>query len=268
MRKRPARRVKNQHSNAFGIALFIGSLIGLLIIVALGIKVFLIFHHSVFDGKHQFVLALKKPQDTQFLIFNPDANTIQSVIVTGSSPKNPESTFYVPVDATAVTTDTTASISDITNSLFLHRHQMRAQITIFDSLRLLFLLHSVDSKNETTKIFSASDFTQQETAGTNLFIDQTVYKEGESVAIINATNVSGLGTKIASLLNRMGANVISITSAEDPIPSSSVGYTGTFSYTPSRIANVLHMPLIHLSGVQISDITVTVGEDATRFFEQ
>ena len=270
MRKRTARKVKPQQSHARGLALFVGSLVLLLIIVALLIKVFLIFHHSVFDGKHQFVLALRKPEATQFLIFNPDDSptSIQNVIVEGSSPKNPESTFLIPVDATAISTDTTTAIDTITSSLFFHRHQMHAQITIVDALRLLLFVHSVESKNEQSQIVSSQNFTQQITSSNSPFIDQTIYREGESVAIINATDVSGFGTKIASLLSLMGVNVISVTSAEDQKPTSSVGYSGNLSYTASRIAKVLHMPLTHLSGVQISDITVTLGEDATHFFTQ
>lgn len=273
MRKKPVRqssrsvsRSSSHHSNAFGVALFVGSLILLLIFAAFIIKILLVFHQSSFDGKHQFVVAVNEPHTTQFVIFNPDVGSIKTLVVAGATASNPESAFSVPVDATAVADDTYASSSDLINSLVFNRKRMHATMTIIDAINLLIFSHTVSSDNQSSQAITVASLAEPDSLAAKVFLDNTLYKEGKSVAIVNATNVAGLGTTVGTLLMNMGGNVVSITTADNTSSTSSVVFTGDLSYTASRIAHILHMPLVHLSGVRISDITVTVGTDRTKYF--
>lgn len=272
MRKKSVRqqsshsRSSSRHSNAFGVALFVGSLILLLIFAAFIIKVMLVFHQSTFDGKHQFVVAVREPHTTQFVVFNPDVGSIKTLTVAGATSSNPESAFSVPVDASAVTDDTYPSSSDIANALVFKRKQLHASLTIVDAINLLIFSHTVSSDNESSQAITLASLNKPNSPASQVFFDNSLYKEGKSIAVVNATDISGLGTNISALLTNLGGDVVSVTTADKTSATSSVAYTGDLSYTASRIAHILHLPLVHLSGVQISDITVTIGTDKVNFF--
>lgn len=263
MRKHAAR-----HSNAFGLALFIGSLIGLLVFVALLIKVFLLFHHSSFDNKQQFVLEEQEPEQVRFFVFNPDAHSIKTLMLTGSVPKNPQLALGIPIDATMHSKTDIASISTLANNLLLDRHTLHTSTTIVDGILLFIFIHRTDATQETAA--SSSNMisqSQQNALFSKIFYDTTIYQEGKSIAIINGTNISGLGNKISDLLSHIGVNVVAVTTADTPSPTSQVAYTGQLSYTAKRVAKLLQIPLIHLPSVGISDITITLGTDKTKYFQ-
>lgn len=264
MRKRSARN-KN-HSNAFGIALFVGALVGLLVLAAVVIRIILVFHQSTYDGKHQYILSVKEPNKTEIIAFNPDTQTIHSLIINGNVDSNPESKFLIPIDSTAISSED-LSLSDITTTLVFHGGKMRTTMTPVDAVSLLFFYHTVDSENISSQTVSLDEMTSKKSNLSKLFLNETLYKEGKSIAIVNATDVSGLGTTVATLMSNIGGNVVSITTADKSSETSSVAYTGDLSYTASHLARVLHMPLIHLPGITISDITITLGKDSISLFQ-
>lgn len=263
MRKRTAR--PKQHARAYGMAIFIGCLVGLLIIAALAIKIILLFTQSSFDGKHQFVVALKEARETRFVIFNPDSQVVSSLLYKGTLPQNPMISLGAPIDGTLVSSKDISSPSDLVNTLLFH-HDLKTTLTPIDAINLFVFLHT--AANSTHQSF---DTTPNNASNTQIFskafYNETIFTEGKTVAIVNGTNISGLGTVLAVLLKNMGANVVSVTTADTPSPKSYISYTGESSYTLSRFVHLLKLPTVHLSGVAISDITITLGTDKTSVFE-
>lgn len=264
MRKKSSARRK---SNALGLAFFVGSLVALLILAALVIKILLIFSHSKFDGKHQFVLEIREPSIERFVVFNPDNASVRMLTVTGRLTNNPLADLGIPVDGLLSVTHDIASPSDITWYLLLHSDNANDSLTIVDAINLFVFVHTSDiSAAPSQTVTLKEDPSTVDTAITKIFVDTTLYNQGESIAVVNGTTVSGLGSEVGRTLTHVGGNVISITTAVNPISSSSVGYTGKSTYTAQRLANILHLPLAHLSSQSISDITVTVGLDRAKDF--
>lgn len=263
MRKKSAR-----HTGAFHVALFIGSLICLLICAALFIKVLLLFQHSVFDGKQQFSLEIKEPGQMRFVVFNPDDESIHTVLVHGGSSSNPQIALGVPVDTSLTSTEDISSFSTLAQKLIFSRNAFHSSMTIIDGVRLFIFIHTADmSKAISQETSTTAAPESQDTIFSKVFTDATMYREGESVAVVNGTGVSGVGAKIARLLSHIGANVISVTTADTVSPKSFVGYSGSSSYTLTRIAHILQLPETQLSQVGISDITVTLGMDRAQEFQ-
>lgn len=265
MRKKTARSPR--HSNAFSIAIFIGSLLILLILSAVIIKIVLLFTQSTFDGKHQFVVAVKESTHTRFLVFNPDTQSISSLLLSSTLPKNPVFTLGVPVDGTVTSSEDVSSPNALVKDLFFHPHAFHTSLTPIDAINLFVFLHTADTTNPTTLNASSTDSAEREQVFAKAFYNDTIFKEGKTIAISNGTNISGVGTKVAILLKDMGANVVSVTTADTPIAHSSIGYTGESSYTLSRLEHILNLPAIHLSGVAISDINITLGADTASLFQ-
>lgn len=256
------KRTSARHGSAFGIAIFVFSLIVLLIVAALAIKVFLLIQHSSFDGKHQYSIVLEEPHELRFFVLNPDDSSVRILLVKGNAPASLQLGLGVPVDGVLMSNTDIASISDLGRALLFSRSSLKASTTIVDGVNIFLFLHTLDTTKTLTKEVALSDNpVRQDKIFSAIFLDRSIYKEGESIAIVNGTGVAGLGNKVAQLFAHMGANVVSITTADTPTPTSSISYIGSLSYTAERVSHLLHLPLVHLSTATISDITVTLGTD-------
>lgn len=252
------------HSSIFGFAVFIGLLFLLLILGATAIKVFLLFSRSTFDGKHQFVIEVQEPNRLRFVVFNPDSHTINTLLVDGVVSQKTPLNLGVPVDAVVIAGSDILPSELPQNMLF--SSSIRSTATIIDAVNLFVFTHVAHISTTTAQRVYLANAMSAPSISPRLFLDVTIYKEGESVAIINGTGIAGLGNKIARLLTNVGANVISVTTADTPSEASSVAYTGQSTYSATRFAHILHLPLVHLSGASVSDITITVGTDKAGIF--
>lgn len=249
------------HSNTYGFALFMGALIVLLVIAGLAIKLFLLFQHSSFDGKHQFSLEIQEPQQTRFIVFNPSDDSIHTLLLTGKISNNPELTLGIPVDAKVIATQDITSPDALGKDLIFQRKELHATPTIIDGINLFIFSHTANDGKALSQQAALSN-TDQDAHFTKIFTDEVIFQEGKSISIVNGTGISGLGSKVQQLLTHIGANVVSVTTADTPNPKSAIRYTGNTSYTVSRISNLLHIPATRLSTASISDITVVLGTDA------
>lgn len=249
MKRRPARH----HANTFGVAIFIGSLCVLLVLAAILIKLLLVVHKSTFDGEHQFVVAEIEPTQTRFVIFNPDNNTLTTLVVTGNLSSNINYQLGFPMDGMLKTSQDILP-ADLPFALVTHD----SSLTRIDALRLwlfVFFGHPDVVFSQTLSMHSLAN------VSAHIFSDATVYKEALSVSVSNGTDVSGLGGRINNLLTNIGANVINVTTSPTTLTTSSVAYSGNLSYTAARIAKLLQIPLVHLPSSTVSAITVTIGTD-------
>lgn len=264
MRKRPSAHT----SNTLGFALFIGSLIGLLIIVALGIKFYLLISQSTFDGKHQYVLEVQEPSQERFVIFNPDNQSVRMVLVKGKISGNPALSLGIPVDGVFRSPTDISSVSSLTGTLLFGGSEDKKTITSLDALNLFVFVHTTDiGKVPSETIRTSEDSTSQNTALSKVLVDSTLYNEGKTIAVVNGTSISGLANRVSRLITDIGGDVISVTTSVNTVPTSSVGYTGQQTYTAKRLAHILHLPLVQLPGQSISDITVTLGTDKANMFQ-
>lgn len=254
MRRTPARA-----GNAFGIAVFSLSLIALLIFAALGIKIFLLIRQSSFDGKHQYSIEIKEPTATRFFVLNPDDHSIRTLLIT-SQISSPQYSVGVPIDATLTSTTDIPIVSGFGKKLLFQGKALKTSTTILDTINIFIFLYTTNTTKISSQTLSLTeDPTDIDKTLSQIFIDKTIYQEGESIAVINGTGTAGLGNKVARLFTHVGGNVVSVTTADIPTPISNISFVGNLSYTVTRISHLLHLPLVHLSNAAISDITVTLG---------
>ncbi len=262
------RKIRSAHHASYGLALFVISLITLLILAALAIKVFLIFKQSSFDGKHQYSIELQEPGQTRFFVLNPDDISLHTVLIAGKISGSPELALGIPVDATLQDKADITSFSSLANALLFKRGELHASTTIVDGINAFIFVHTSDTnKTLSAQTSIQADPNTQDVILSKVFVDSAIYKAGESVAIVNGTNVAGLGNRIARLFTHIGVNVVSVTTADTSTPMSSVAYVGNLSYTVVRLSHLLHLPAVRLSTAAISDITVTLGTDKSQQFQ-
>lgn len=96
----------------------------------------------------------------------------------------------------------------------------------------------------------------------NLFEDELVRQEGLSIAIYNTTKTPFLGGRLARLLNRMGAVVVTVGNAQGPSIDRCqlVGHkTQLTSVTANLIKQVLHCQSLETSENERADLLLKVG---------
>lgn len=251
-----------QRSNARGFALFVGSLIGLLILVACSIKLLLLFRQSTFDTRYQFVLEEHETAQTRFFVFNPADSSMHRLLFTGVFSTDLQRNMGIPVDAVVNSSQDFSDPDTLMAKLLIHTSEMTSNLTPIDMMHIFLFRYTIDSaKTLSLQTSNAEDPTEQDALLTKIFIDKTLYQEGQSVTIVNGTGKVGLGNKIARLLTHIGGNVVSVITAQENSAVSTVTYTGNSSYSITRIASLLHLPEVHSSLAMISDITITLGTD-------
>ncbi len=230
---------KPAQGQALRIALIFSALFACLILISLAFKVGKVIRDSHFDGSHQLNILVKDGKGSDLLYsFSPDTSSISILSAQVSA---------LPKDGEIVNAQLSDSPKNIVLQALLHG---TSTLTRLDLLRLFLFTQGVNRNNITiTPTLSAA------------FYDHTLFQEGQTIAIVNATDISGLGNIVAKMLSNMGANVISITSTVAHQKKSTLFYFGNVSYTAHRLSKVLAIPAIQTKEAGVADITIVIGEE-------
>lgn len=250
-----------RNGSSLYIAFIFVCCIALLFVAGIILKLFLVLRASTFDGTHQYIVAVTGNSNQDAIIsYNPQARSVVMLSVNGK----PEESFLNDLD---MRSDATVSIpvmrdaSKMTENMLFHDTSGKG-MTIIDKLRLLLFVNTLkpsDFKYQTISL--PTDTKTRENLLPSLFLDQALYNENESIAIINATDQSGLGSTVAHMLTTIGANVVSVTTAEGVQNVSSLTASNTNSYTVQRLGRLFHITPSSSKNQTISDITLTLGKD-------
>lgn len=258
---------KQRKSKALLIALLFGVVVLLLIGLSLLVKLGVLFAQSKFDSMHQFILQVKENNTTSdVIIFDPDTHKINILTMIGNGANASASkTVQLPIDA-IVTRDASEETSGLIHRVLVGKNIL-SNLNIFDRLRLLAFSQTVADEDITTKkITLPVTSTTIDNTITSLATDETLYKEGMTIAIVNGSGVSGLGTALAKLLTHIGGNVISVTTADTDVSVTSLLYTGKKSYTAKRLEEIFAVTGTSTDKSNIADMTLTIGKNKAEFF--
>lgn len=259
---------KPRKSKALFVALLFGVVVMLLISLSLLIKLGVVFAASKFDSQHQFVLQVKESNSkSDIIIFSPDIHQIALITLNGSQAGSPAiKTIQLPIDA-VISQDEAGEQSDRLIHRVLAGKNIMSNLNPFDRIKLLAFSQTVADDDMTTKQISlpVNAVTIDNTI-TTLATDQTLYKEGMTIAIVNGSGVSGLGNTLAKLLTHIGGNVISVTTADADVSQTALVYTGKKSYTVKRLEEIFGIVGKSTEKAGIADMTITIGKDKSEVF--
>lgn len=102
----------------------------------------------------------------------------------------------------------------------------------------------------------------------NNFSDSKILKESDTVEIINASRVKGLGNILRSILTHIGVNVLSVSDGEEKKTTTLIVKDKNSALT-KRVKTLLKTEKTQLSGEKNSvDAKIFVGDDFAVFFEK
>lgn len=249
-------------------------LVILVIIVSLLIKGIFVIRQSRFDSGHDFTLAVTEQNKAKEIIaFHPQVPAVSTLTIEdnnvaytslakeyGISPDG-----YIEVKNNA---DLNTEITSFMWSSIIQSENWQSNLTIFDKMRLLLLAKGVTTNDKTVQMISLiNQAPQTDTTIINALTDQDIADENSSIQIVNATQITGFGQRLGRVLTNLGANVVDVSTSQDPQKKSTIQYFGNKTYTVGRLERLLGITATKITTQSIADIIVTLGNDKSNTIE-
>ncbi|MFH1186979.1 MAG: LytR C-terminal domain-containing protein [Candidatus Levyibacteriota bacterium] len=263
------RKSKTVETN-FKIATIFIVVILFFIFISFLLKLILLFQNSKFDGEHRFTVSVIKENDTKVLSFSPQNKTISLLSIKGEV-ENIDSFLKIPIDASIESKKLSFSSNNIAIGFLktmLGLNGRYSGITSIDLLRLSYFARSLPLTSVyEKKVSNTDDELKRSSVLYSFFTDQEILNEKKRVQVINGTDVSGVGGKLASVVNNMGGDVVLVLSADKEEENSKIIYFGEKSYTVKRLSSVLNYPVEKAREKSIADVIIVIGKDKIAEFK-
>lgn len=253
---------KPQKNNLKLAGIFIAAVLGLIFLSFL-VKLLLVINDSKFDGKHKFNILISASNGSFIVSLNPESRSISTV---NFADKNIINNFEIPIDGAIQ--DKGKVDPKRLSILFLKSEfpfgQKVSKLTFFDLMRLALFSRTISSSSFYERSIT-SDLTasQINTIISLTFTDPTIYKENQTIEIINSTQVSGLGAKLANFISNIGGNPILVSNSDSQENRSKIIYYGKESYTVKKLSSYFSLyKEQHVEGEKgIADVIIVIGKD-------
>ena len=238
-------------------AVFFVVLVGGVIFLSLILRIFFLLKESKFDGSSHFTLQLSEQGGrVQYISFSPQNSSIGILTF-----KNTSFPLEIPIDAK------TSSTSEIESKnlkpfflkmMFDFRNQK--EVNFIDFFRF-FIFSQTIKENAISQVLISqySDKAKVDSITSTFFVDPRIQEEKLNIEVINATEVYGLGNKLANLISNTGANVV-LVSTGDLKKVSLIEYSEP-SYTVEKLSKILKFKKIKTSKKSLADVTLIIGDN-------
>lgn len=263
------RRLKNNLKIVLGFF----ALILIIIIVSFVIKFISLVANSSFNHSKTFslLIASKNPSKSSVLLLNPTSNEVSILTISDVKAPNVEKYLGYYLDGEVIyenkeeiEIENTELASEIQN-LFFNYVKIKTNLNPIDIFRIWWFARSVPTRNIHYEVLSAKTSTVEiDREVVRLLVDPMLLSEKVSIEVVNATGVSGLGGRVARALVNMGANVVSVSTADSVSKKSSIEYLDLGDGKGATVERLEEIFDITSEGIRkkgVSDIIITVGED-------
>lgn len=250
-------------------AVFFVIFVCLIILASFILKLVQIIGQSKFDGNSRFTISVSDNKNLKILSFSPNTSSMSVLNIDGElKGLNVISFLAIPIDGVvqADFLDISKDASDLMSTVFLNFRNIKTNLTIVDTFRLLLISKTIPSKYVKTSDISTSlkADSVDKTIG-SMLNDEKIVKEDVAIEIINATPVIGLGAKLARFVENMGGKVVQVSSEIVSRKTSMLLYNGDKTYTIERLHKAIGFKLTRSNRQSIGDITIIIGEDSKDF---
>ncbi len=259
---------KNQQS--LRLALFFCLVVFFAVGISLTAKFVSLLKQSSYDSSHRYTVYIEKtPLVGKVISVDPVNKTVSEIQISSKTLLSSPSTLLgIPTDVKITlegNTDTSEKSGDSEFfSLLTKRYKKDNPFTLIDTIRLGIFLKSVKKDSvEKSEIMIPISMENADSLLENVLTDQSIVKEDKTVAIVNASGISGIGKRAERILLSMGATVISVTTATQDKAGSYVSYAqNPPSYTAEKIGKIFRLSLKEGKETPTADITLVIGKDS------
>lgn len=261
-----SRKAKPKKNN-FKVGIIFFALFFSLVFISLLIKFIVIYKNSTFDGVHRKTVAFYQEEGIVILSFSPQNKSISLLNVKENiNPKELSSYLRIPVesviDDSSLDIRKTNIFSNLVKVLLRHKNK-NSELTFIDILRLISFARSVPLDSIYEKdLLKDSDNVRKDYVSSTLFADTAISDDRKRVEIINATEISGFGNRMADALSNLGVDVVLVTTARNPEDKSKIYYFGEKTYTVDRLSSIFNYPAESVKEKSLADVIIILGKDS------
>jgi len=245
-------------------------LAGLFVVIVLGLIVFsglfkflLIVGESRFDGSHNFIIGFVGKDKIQVVSFSPQNRTVSILDVESKYNNNIAKTLEIPIDGIITFQD--PDKNNISSALLKSALSLGAplkNITILDAFRLFLFYKTIPQNNiYERQLLSSLNNAQKSTVISLSLTDTSVYQENQAIQIINASDIGGLGSRLAALITNIGGNVVLVSTSDKTAQNSKIVYFGKESYTVKKMSSYLGISPEDSDQRGVADVIIIIGKD-------
>jgi hypothetical protein len=260
MKRKKSKRGNLRLAIAFVLCIFA------LIFLSLSYKAFLVLKNSKYDEQDRFTIGVYGKGTPEVLSFSPQTHTVVILKTDGFTNQNLGQALEVPVDAVIVNPSLSINKKNLTQSLLnilLNFKANKTTLNTFDSIKLLsFSATTPPSSIYESNVSLQSDRALIEQRISRLFNYQTIIFEKSTIEIQNGTDISGLGSRLATFISNMGGDVILVSTSDKQISESKIYYNRDKNYTVSKLGDALGFGTVKATTNSIADIKIIIGEDS------
>jgi hypothetical protein len=244
------------------------AVVALLILGSLGFKFITTVQDSKFDGEHRFTLLVRHDTHAASVIsFDPATHSVSEVFLRskGNLP-NVGKYLGIPIDGMIADPKTLSEESRLSTALISYITGMKKKehgLTTLDLLRLWLLASGMQEKDiEARTVTTGMAEDEIDRKISEMFVDNALANEKVSVEIINATGITGRGSRLERMLSSMGIPVVQVTTASSSENNSSITYADGDTYTLKKLRQLLGFRPKQMTEQELSDIIIVVGRDS------
>ena len=260
---------------------FVVSLLCLLL-VSFVLKGIVLISKSKFDGDHRFTLEIKRKntknnaqkKSVAIISLEPRSQTASIVYLPFGAPAAPLSRFLeIPIDAAVSIPSmdgdildelwqkkdalTSIDIAGVFVKLLISIRQEDSSLTVIDLARLAYLSRNIPGNR--IKFQSVSEQLLEgeiDRMSSLLFSDSVIGKENITIQIINGTDMSGLGNRLARFITNMGGSVVAISTSKQAESHSRIVHRNKNSYSLRKLSAALGFEVV---AVPVPTPTLSIG---------
>ena len=259
MKKTAPKKIRNST-----LVILFSGLVLFAIIISIIVRIIILISQSTFDNYHQFILEVKEQsQHVDIIAFNPTVATISVLHINGVKNNNDINMLQIPIEAQFnVGNANAATLPLLLFTMMFHCNNLTCRhVNVIDAIKLYIFSKTIHPNAiDTANISIPPSQRDLTTTIPSFFTDVTLYQEGLSISIVNASGEAGLGTTISNFLTTIGANVISVTSGNEQSNTTMQSTYGNTNYTVQRLQQILHIKSQKMHNTGISDIIITIGK--------
>lgn len=278
MRKKKKNASRASHQSMRVAVVFILSVV-FLMLISLTFKTVLLIKQSKYTDDYNFTIGILTPLNKdntekkgEVISFDPLKQKITKLSFKEPIKKQEQlaSITRVPIDSIVEHKAFDRSNHDIASSLkklLFNFGTLKTELTIIDAARLFLFAQTVPGQNlRNEEVSRFGSGVSLDSKAASLFTDSRITDEKVTIEIVNGTDVSGLGNKVARMILNIGGNIISVTTARKTVNTSTIQYSQK-TYTFERLEKLFDFQAIQKKQTGISDIIITIGEDRAEEFK-
>ncbi|MBU2632127.1 LytR C-terminal domain-containing protein [Patescibacteria group bacterium] len=252
---------KNETKKNFNLAKIFIVFLVFLLIASISIKIFFVYANSRFDGVNRFTVKILAPTKAYLLTVSP---TTESAMILEIDISRKDDFPLVGIDRTmkCICDLTKENLTYELGKMFLENGLKSSELTIFDISRLFLFSRSISAPDILEKkITQKTEALIKKEIESSGFIDSAIAREGLSIEVLNASEISGIGNKYANIISNAGGSVVMVQNAERNQKDSTIYYYEKEGYTVKKLAKLFNFKIKKMNNKNLADIKVILGKD-------